>query len=166
MSDQLREKQMAEAEELLTDRPKEGGFAKGLFSGRFLNDKLPAYPDLAHDAATDALVERLGQFCREEIDPVAIDREAMIPQRVVDGLGQLGVLGACMPRDCGGLGLSQTAYCRLLEVLGGHCASTALFVNAHHSIGPRAIGALRHARATGRNGCRIWPAANGSARSL
>src|SRR4029079_18375083 len=25
------------------------------------------------------------------------------------------------------------------QVLGGHCASTALFVNAHHSIGPRAL---------------------------
>ncbi len=49
------------------------------------------------------------------------------------------MLGACLPKSCGGLGLSQTAYCRLLEVLGGHCASTALFVNAHHSIGPRAI---------------------------
>jgi alkylation response protein AidB-like acyl-CoA dehydrogenase len=44
-----------------------------------------------------------------------------------------------LPTDCGGLGLSQASYCRLLEVLGGHCGSTALFVNAHHSIGPRAI---------------------------
>jgi acyl-CoA dehydrogenase family member 9 len=35
--------------------------------------------------------------------------------------------------------MSQTAYCRLVEVLGGHCGGTALFVNAHHSIGPRAI---------------------------
>ncbi len=51
----------------------------------------------------------------------------------------LGMLGACVPKECGGRGLTQTQYCRLLEVLGGHCASTALFVNAHHSIGPRAI---------------------------
>ena len=35
--------------------------------------------------------------------------------------------------------MSQTGYCRLIEVLGGHCGSTALFVNAHHSIGPRAL---------------------------
>jgi alkylation response protein AidB-like acyl-CoA dehydrogenase len=27
----------------------------------------------------------------------------------------------------------------MIEVLGGHCGSTALFVNAHHSIGPRAL---------------------------
>ncbi|MCA9210678.1 MAG: acyl-CoA dehydrogenase family protein, partial [Planctomycetales bacterium] len=58
---------------------------------------------------------------------------------VVQGLGRLGVLGACLPSAAGGLELTQTEYCRLLEVLGGHCGSTALFVNAHHSIGPRAI---------------------------
>ena len=27
----------------------------------------------------------------------------------------------------------------MIQVLGGHCGSTALFVNAHHSIGPRAL---------------------------
>ena len=134
-----REKQIADAEELLGDRLAEIGFAKGLYFGRFLNRKLLPYPDLAQDADTTRRVDELRQFCRERVDPVAIDREAMIPQEVVDGLGQFGMLGACLPKSCGGLGLSQTAYCRLLEVLGGHCASTALFVNAHHSIGPRAI---------------------------
>ncbi|HWA97585.1 MAG TPA: acyl-CoA dehydrogenase family protein, partial [Pirellulales bacterium] len=81
----------------------------------------------------------LKHFCHESIDPVAIDRQSMIPDRVVSGLGHLGVLGACLPHEVGGLDLTQTQYCRLLEVLGGHCASTALFVNAHHSIGPRAL---------------------------
>jgi len=134
-----REKQIAEAEELLGDRLAQAGFAKGLYFGSFANEKLLAYPDLAADVATPELASELRQFCEAEIDPVAIDREALIPQSVVGGLGRLGMLGACLPTDCGGRGLSQTQYCRLLEVLGGHCASTALFVNAHHSIGPRAI---------------------------
>ena len=30
-------------------------------------------------------------------------------------------------------------YCRIMEVIGGHCAATAVFVNAHHSIGLRAL---------------------------
>src|SRR5205085_7120167 len=131
--------QIAEAEELLGDRLAQAGFAKGLYFGSFANEKLLAYPDLSADSATSAQVDELRRFCEAEIDPVAIDREAMIPQSVIDGLGRLGMLGACLPTDCGGRGLSQTQYCRLLEVLGGHCASTALFVNAHHSIGPRAI---------------------------
>src|SRR6059058_5046793 len=133
------DKQIAEAEELLGDRLKQAGFVKGLFFGQHLSERLLPYPDADADHAAIGLAERLRQFCQAEVDPVAIDRQAEIPQSVINGLGRIGVLGACLPRDCGGLGLSQTSYCRLLEVLGGHCGSTALFVNAHHSIGPRAI---------------------------
>ncbi|HEX3656012.1 MAG TPA: acyl-CoA dehydrogenase family protein [Pirellulales bacterium] len=133
-----REKQIAEAEELLGDHLDRIGFAKGLFFGRYLGSRLPAYPRPAK-ADVLARVGELRRFCAEHIDPVAIDRQAEIPASVVAGLGRLGVLGACLPKPVGGLEWTQTDYCRLLEVLGGHCASTALFVNAHHSIGPRAL---------------------------
>jgi acyl-CoA dehydrogenase family protein 9 len=134
-----REKQMKQAEEILGDKSKEIGFAKRLFFGEFSRDTLLPYPVYEHDSRVGPLVEDLKTFCREQIDPVAIDRNAEIPQSVIDGLGRLGVLGACLPQSVGGLALSQASYCRLLEVLGGHCGSTALFVNAHHSIGPRAL---------------------------
>jgi acyl-CoA dehydrogenase family protein 9 len=134
-----REKQIAEAEELLADRPAERGFAKGLFFGEYLNDALLPYPDLAHDPAALELQDQLKTYLQASVDPVQIDRQAEIPQSVITGLGQLGVLGACLPTSVGGRALSQTSYCQLLEVLGAHCGSTALFVNAHHSIGPRAI---------------------------
>jgi len=139
LTEQEKQQQMAEAEAILGDRLDEIGFANGLYFGQYLADKLPAYPDVAANESLSQLVDQLAQTCREKIDPVAIDRNAEIPQPVVDELGRLGVLGACMPKSCGGLGLDQAAYCRLLEVLGGHCGSTALFVNAHHSIGPRAL---------------------------
>ncbi|HEX4130826.1 MAG TPA: acyl-CoA dehydrogenase family protein [Pirellulales bacterium] len=139
MSNAHRDKQVAEAEELLGDSLHRAGFAKGLYFGRYLDERLMPYPPPAKLSAVDGLISQLRQFCREAIDPVAIDREAMIPDSVVAGLGRLGVLGACLPKSVGGLDLSQAEYCRVLEVLGGHCASTALFVNAHHSIGPRAL---------------------------
>jgi alkylation response protein AidB-like acyl-CoA dehydrogenase len=139
MAAKSREQQIAEAEELLGDRIQTASFLKGLFFGRFLNHKLHAASAHGHDPAADAMATELRRFCRDSIDPVAIDREALIPPRIIEGLGRLGVLGACLPVSAGGRGLSQSAYCRLVEILGGHCASTALFVNAHHSIGPRAI---------------------------
>lgn len=134
-----REKQIAEAEEILGDRIDKGGFVKGLFFGQFQNEALPPYPDLTANAETNQAVEELRQFAREHIDPVKIDRDARIPDAVIEGLGRLGVLGACLPKHAGGRGMNQMSYCRLVEVLGGHCGGTALFVNAHHSIGPRAI---------------------------
>ncbi|MGD9722494.1 MAG: acyl-CoA dehydrogenase family protein [Pirellulales bacterium] len=133
------EQQMREAEEVLGDRMHMVGFAKGLFFGNFLNQKLLAYPTLTGDARTADKVAELRRYCQEHIDPAAIDRNAEIPDDVVRGLGRIGVLGACLPGEFGGGGFSQVAYCQMIEVLGGHCGGTALFVNAHHSIGPRAL---------------------------
>jgi alkylation response protein AidB-like acyl-CoA dehydrogenase len=134
-----REKQIADAEEMLGDRLAHQEFAKQLYFGQYAGQVFPAYPDLSGSAEVNQAVADLQQYCRDKIDPVKIDREARIPDEVVAGLGRLGVLGACLPKEAGGRGFSQLAYCRLVEVLGGHCGSTALFVNAHHSIGPRAI---------------------------
>ena len=132
------EEQLAQAEAILGDRLDQVGLVKGLFFGQFCHDQLPPYPTCVEDSSTE-LAQQLKQFCVEQIDPVQIDRDARIPESVIQGLGELGILGACLPESCGGRQLSQTSYCRLLEVLGGHCGSTALFVNAHHSIGPRAL---------------------------
>jgi acyl-CoA dehydrogenase family protein 9 len=139
MNVKTREKQIAEAEELLGDRLASASFVKGLFFGRFLPHRLRPATQHEHDDAAERMAGELRRFCRDQIDPVAIDRNARIPNDVIEGLGRLGILGACLPESAGGRGLSQSAYCRLIEILGGHCASTALFVNAHHSIGPRAL---------------------------
>ena len=79
------------------------------------------------------------RFADEHIDAAAIDRDADIPPAVIDGLGKLGVLGMTAPTEYGGRGFSQLGYCKIMEVIGGHCASTAVFVNAHHRIGIRAL---------------------------
>lgn len=137
--DARHEEQVAQAEEILGDSLEEESFVKGIYFGEYRSELLPSYPDFARYEGIEERVGALRTFAQESIDPVAIDRNACIPDEVIRGLGQLGVLGACLPKWAGGLELSQVEYCRLLEVLGGHCASTALFVNAHHSIGPRAL---------------------------
>ena len=43
------------------------------------------------------------------------------------------------PKEFGGRAFSQFGYTKIMEIIGGHCASTAVFVNAHHSIGIRAL---------------------------
>src|SRR5438046_7179087 len=62
-----------------------------------------------------------------------------MPREVIDGLGRVGVLGATAPVEYGGRGFTQMANCRMLEEIGRRCASTSVFVNAHHSIGIRAL---------------------------
>src|SRR4051812_38278118 len=137
----LREKQIKQAEELLFSGPQRLGVAKGLFWGRFVDDWVMPYPQLSAEErpGVEIALGGLRRFCDASLDPRAIDREADIPRSVIDGLAGLGVLGMTAPTEYGGLGFSQLGYCRIMEVIGGHCASTAVFVNAHHSIGIRAL---------------------------
>jgi acyl-CoA dehydrogenase family protein 9 len=136
-----REAQMKEAEELLGGMPQKSGVAKGLFEGRFVADWVFPYPQLPTSQRTEAeqAVADLQRFCDEHLDPERIDREADIPREVIDGLAKLGVLGMTAPTEFGGRGFSQMGYCRLLEVIGSRCSATSIFVNAHHSIGIRAL---------------------------
>jgi acyl-CoA dehydrogenase family member 9 len=136
-----RDQQMRQAEDLLASLPQKTGVAKGLFEGRFVADWVFPYPQLREDqrAEVEQAVANLERFCDEHLDAEQIDREADIPRSVIDGLANLGVLGMTAPAEFGGRGFSQMGYCRLLEVIGSRCSSTSIFVNAHHSIGMRAL---------------------------
>ncbi|HEV3263066.1 MAG TPA: acyl-CoA dehydrogenase family protein [Gemmataceae bacterium] len=133
--------QQKQAEELLFSGPQTLGFAKGLFFGHFNGPLIFPYPEIRPEerAAVDAAVAEVRRFADEHIDAVAIDRNADIPADVIAGLGRLGVLGMTAPKEYGGRGLSQLGYCQVMEVIGGHCAATAVFINAHQSIGIRAL---------------------------
>ena len=117
------------------------GFAKALFFGKVRGDLLFPYPALtpALQQQADEAAAKVRQFARDHIDHMRIDREANIPDSVVRGLADLGVLGMTAPPHTGGLGFNQQQYLKIMEIIGGHCASTAVFVNAHHSIGIRAL---------------------------
>src|SRR5881394_106588 len=112
------QEQFEKAKDLLEAAPAaEPGFVKSLFFGRV----------------------KLDEFLEKEVDADRIDVEERIPQSVIDGLGRLGVLGMTVPREYGGGGFSHTAYCRVLERISAHCASTAVVVGAHQSIGLKAL---------------------------
>src|SRR5436190_6895283 len=139
--DAQRQKEIQQAEELLFAGPQALGFAKGLFQGRFVADWVMPYPRMpaAQQTELDESLGELQQFLDEDLDAAEIDRQADIPRNVIDGLGRVGVLGATAPVEYGGRGFTQMANCKLLEEIGRRCASTSVFVNAHHSIGIRAL---------------------------
>src|SRR5437660_2079211 len=87
------EKQKQQVEEMLAG-PETLGFAKSLFFGRFKGELLFPYPTLSAEqrkTAAEAVVA-VRTFCDEHIDATAIDRNAEIPQSVIDGLCKLGVM--------------------------------------------------------------------------
>ncbi|HEY2342091.1 MAG TPA: acyl-CoA dehydrogenase family protein, partial [Chthoniobacteraceae bacterium] len=113
------------------------GFAGGLFMGKFDFAALHPYPKQSAEDRDqgDAFLQRLGSFLKEKADPDEIDRTGEIPQEVFEGLAKLGAFGIKVSTDYGGLGLSQTNYCRSAVMLGSYCGNLTALISAHQSIG-------------------------------
>ena len=52
---------------------------------------------------------------------------------------ELGAFGLQVPEDLGGVGLSNTQYARLTEIVGGNDLGVGIFIGAHQSIGFKGI---------------------------
>ncbi|MCS7167890.1 MAG: acyl-CoA dehydrogenase family protein [Gemmatales bacterium] len=136
-----RKEQIRQAEEVLSLEGRQLGFARSLFFGHFRSDLISPWPtlELSQQEAADELIAQFREFADATIDPFEIDRLADIPQSVMQGLARLGMFGLTVPREFGGLGLSQSAAVRVMEAVGSIDASIAVMLNAHHSIGLRVI---------------------------
>jgi alkylation response protein AidB-like acyl-CoA dehydrogenase len=112
-------------------------FGKGLFMGDFRLDLIHPQPRL--DAAAveqgETFLAALRAFLESEVDPLQIERDAKIPDHVIDGLKRLGALGMKTPTEYGGLGLSQVYYNKALALAGVWHASLSTLLSAHQSIG-------------------------------
>lgn len=129
------------AEELLFAEKRKPSFAKQLFFGIFDSNTVENFPTLPQSEKDEVekLLSKLTSFVNENIDPVWIDKNAEIPKEVIQGLGNLGILSLTIPKKYYGLGLSQYAYCKCMEIIAACCAATALFINAHQSVGLKAL---------------------------
>jgi alkylation response protein AidB-like acyl-CoA dehydrogenase len=115
----------------------ERGFVGGLFMGRCQMEQMrpfPAQPGEDRDQG-DAFLTRLRAFLTDHVDPDEIDRTGEIPDEVIGGLAKLGAFGIKIPPEYGGLGLSQTNYCRAGMLLGSYCGNLTALLSAHQSIG-------------------------------
>ena len=112
-------------------------FGKELFLGNFQLDLIHPQPRLDEAAVEkgEKFLADLEAFLRSDVDPLEIEREAKIPDPVVDGLKRLGALGMKVPEEYGGLGLSQVYYNRALSLAGVWHASLSTLLSAHQSIG-------------------------------
>ncbi len=134
-SDALESREVAESAR--EARWEKRSFMKELFGGRLSLDLIHPHPDQDPEEAARAapFLKALERFTVENIDGDAVDRDAWVPESVLEGLAELGAFGIKIPREFGGLGLSQTSYNRALALVACRCASTAAFLSAHQSIG-------------------------------
>ena len=128
-------------ETMMGPEPEDMGFIKNVFWGRFREDLVFPYPRESKEERErcDELLEELEDYLENEHPRVEIDQEQYIPDWVIERLFDMGVMGMIIPKEYGGLGLGVTSYNRVLEMIGRYCASTAVMVSAHQSIGCKAL---------------------------
>lgn len=132
-----KDKAMELAEESREKDWKYPSFTAELFRGAFRWDLMHPYPvqDPDDKRAGDAYLEVLKRTLEEHVDPIAIDADGEMPREAIDKLAEIGAFGMKIPKEYGGLGLSQTNYSRMLHLIGSFCGNTGSWLSAHQSIG-------------------------------
>ncbi|WP_406718118.1 acyl-CoA dehydrogenase family protein [Streptomyces althioticus] len=112
-------------------------FAKELFLGRFRLDLIHPHPLPADEDVRrgEEFLARLRDFCETKVDGALIEREARIPDEVINGLKELGALGMKIDTKYGGLGLTQVYYNKALALVGSASPAIGALLSAHQSIG-------------------------------
>ncbi|MEV7996869.1 acyl-CoA dehydrogenase family protein, partial [Streptomyces sp. NPDC086077] len=112
-------------------------FAKELFLGRFRLDLIHPHPLPPDEDAQrgEEFLTKLRDFCETKIDSATIERDARIPDDVIDGLKELGALGMKIDTKYGGLGLTQVYYNKALALVGSASPAVGALLSAHQSIG-------------------------------
>ncbi|KAG8240081.1 hypothetical protein J437_LFUL019658, partial [Ladona fulva] len=72
---------------------------------------------------------------QESNDPAKNDANETVDEQTLQGLREMGAFGMQVPTDLGGIGLSNTQYARLVEVVGAHDLGVGITLGAHQSIG-------------------------------
>jgi alkylation response protein AidB-like acyl-CoA dehydrogenase len=138
VSSQVSEKQARQVAEAARETDwKLPSFGKQLFLGDFRLDLIHPQPRLDQAAVEkgEAFLAELRTFLENKVDPLQIERDAKIPDDVVDGLKALGAFGMKIPTEYGGLGLSQVYYNKALAMTGVWHAAISTLLSAHQSIG-------------------------------
>jgi len=112
-------------------------FAGQLFLGRVFTSMLFPYAVQSEQdrQVGDAFCAELETFLKKNVDPDEIDRTGEMPAAVIQGLAKMGCFGMKIPKEYGGLGLSQVNYNRAIMMIGSYCGSTSVWLSAHQSIG-------------------------------
>ena len=87
------------------------------------------------------LREMVRKFAQNEVKPLAqqIDKTGEFPQKTINKMAELGLMGIPWPEEFGGTGMDTRALVIAIEELGKVCCSTAATMMAHTSLGTGGI---------------------------
>ncbi|XP_034020413.1 very long-chain specific acyl-CoA dehydrogenase, mitochondrial [Thalassophryne amazonica] len=117
-------------------------FAVNIFKGHLNTAQVFPFPSVLNGEQEQFLRELVGpvsKFFEEVNDPMKNDELEKIEDQTMQGLKEMGAFGLQVPAELGGLGLTNTQYARLVEIVGSHDLGIGISLGAHQSIGFKGI---------------------------
>ncbi len=99
------------------------------------NKKGEKHGDPQTDKIAEEFLGKLRKVLLRGLDPDQVDETGQIPPEFLCELAGIGAFGMKIPREYGGLGLSEVNYGRAISMVASYCASTSVLLSAHQSIG-------------------------------
>uniref|UniRef100_A0A8C7XM65 Very long-chain specific acyl-CoA dehydrogenase, mitochondrial n=1 Tax=Oryzias sinensis TaxID=183150 RepID=A0A8C7XM65_9TELE len=128
--------------EIRPPRSESKSFAVNMFKGQIATSQVFPFPKALNEEQEQFLRELVGpvsKFFEEVNDPAKNDALEKVEDHTMEGLKEMGAFGLQVPGDLGGLGLSNTQYARLVEIVGSHDLGVGITLGAHQSIGFKGI---------------------------
>ena len=110
----------------------------GIFTGQLHTDQLFPYPDTLSADQLETLrlyVAPTDKMFLEEFDTSKYDEQAFVDPDMMERAKAQGAFGLQIPERHGGLGLNNTQYCRMTEIMGRYDLGFGIVLGAHQSIG-------------------------------
>lgn len=117
-------------------------FVMGMFTGSADLDQVFPFPEVLTEEQTEfleSMVDPVEKFMSEENDAFANDALEDVQPDTLQGLKEMGAFGLQVPEELDGIGLSNTQYARMVEVVGKYDLGVGIYLGAHQSIGFKGI---------------------------
>uniref|UniRef100_A0A8C7VL76 Very long-chain specific acyl-CoA dehydrogenase, mitochondrial n=1 Tax=Oncorhynchus mykiss TaxID=8022 RepID=A0A8C7VL76_ONCMY len=113
-----------------------------MFKGQINPSQVFPFPSVMNEEQTQflqELVPPVSKFFEEVNDPAKNDSLEKVEDSTMESLKEMGAFGLQVPQDLGGVGLTNTQYARLVEIVGQHDLGVGITLGAHQSIGFKGI---------------------------
>merc|ERR1711971_935215 len=117
-------------------------FVQNVFRGMIEPTQVFPFPvalDEEQRENLEMLVPIAERVMTEQNDPLLNDQLESVPEDTINALRDLGAFGLQVPVELDGVGLTNTQYARLTEIVGANDLGVGIFIGAHQSIGFKGI---------------------------
>ncbi|KAH8418227.1 hypothetical protein KR222_005866, partial [Zaprionus bogoriensis] len=117
-------------------------FMANIFRGTLVSKQVFPYPDvltLEEKETMDSFLDPFERFFTDVNNAARNDETSEVDEATLTALWELGGMAIQVPSDFGGLGMNNTQYGRLCQIVGAYDLGLGIVLGAHQSIGFKGI---------------------------